>query len=701
MNELGILLVGLSVQVTVLTLAGLMMTLAAARATPATGARLTLGALAGTTLLTVLAFCPLPSWWTWEAMPSDHSLAANRELQNAQPAASQPPGAAPDSLSTGGPGLAGLLSSLRNLGRGRANTESPAGLFASWPALVALVVGIGAFVSLLRLLLGVTAIRRGWRRSKAVQEPSLLHLVEELRRTLGLRRPVNVRVWPDLGTAATVGWLRPVLLLPGDWESWTCAQRRAVMAHELAHVARGDFAAGLLARLSLALHFWHPLVRLLVRRFQLQRELAADAQAAPLAGGRAGYLRVLAELALRLDGRAQGWPAPALLSSQGTLLRRIGMLRVEKRAESKPGRGRWLAVGLCLCLTLAVSALRAGVEEKASEAAAAAQSQPVVPFDVSLVLAGADKDTAGIYAIRPAALFSRASLAPLRQSLNAQHAAFSERLHLGKSIFQIEDIDQVIGRISFQGEKNKPGKRNVVCSFNMVRMTRDIDWARLREQYHAKTREHHWKGETYVRISLPPVIQALLGPASADVYFWAVDARTLLCDTERNIKALIEAKSSGRKSAPPAFAAGWSRMNKGLLTLALDCRGERLLAWLREEDEPGATPDPKDQYLEDFCKNASHVVVGFAGADDLQGDLWACAASPARAEAMARSCRELKAALGKEFLESKIPPSDPLQVMLRRSTVQRDGSIVTVHTSLPSGFNELLAAWAREFAGSE
>src|SRR5205823_541429 len=121
---------------------------------------------------------------------------------------------------------------------------------------------------------------------------------------------------------------------------------RAVVAHELAHVARGDFAAGLLARVSLALHFWHPLVRLLARRFQLQSELAADAQAAPLAGGRAGYLRVLAELALRLDGRAQEWPAPALLSSQGTLLRSIGILRVEKRAESKPGLGRWLAVGL-------------------------------------------------------------------------------------------------------------------------------------------------------------------------------------------------------------------------------------------------------------------------------------------------------------------------------------------------------------------
>ncbi len=378
------------------------------------------------------------------------------------------------------------------------------------------------------------------------------------------------------------------------------------------------------------------------------------------------------------------------------------MIRVENRAESKPGMGRWLAVGPCLCLTLAVSALHAGVDEKASEAATDSQSQPdVAPFDVSLVLAGADKDTAGIYAIRPATLFTRASLAPLRKSLNALHAALSEGQHQGKSLFRFEDIDQLMGRISFKAETNKPGKHSVACSFNMVRMTRDIDWAKLRDQYHAKTKEHCWKGETYISVSLPPVIQALLGPANADVYFWAMDARTLVCDTEKNVKALIEAKSSGRKPASPAFAAGWNRMDKGFLTVALDCREEHLLGWMKEEDERVAVPDPKDQYIYDFCKIASHVVFGLAGEDDLQCDLWACAASPAKAEAMVRSCGELKSAFSKEFLDSKIPPTDALQVMLRSSTVHRDGSIVTVRANLASGFDELLAVWASEFARSE
>ena len=60
-----------------------------------------------------------------------------------------------------------------------------------------------------------------------------------------------------------------------------------MLAHELAHVRRTDYLAGLLARLGVALHFYHPLVYWLAARLHLQQELAADALAAatPAAAG--------------------------------------------------------------------------------------------------------------------------------------------------------------------------------------------------------------------------------------------------------------------------------------------------------------------------------------------------------------------------------------------------------------------------------
>ena len=89
--------------------------------------------------------------------------------------------------------------------------------------------------------------------------------------------------------------------------------QRAVLAHELAHVVRGDYAAGLLARLALALNGYHPMVRWMAGQLRLQQELAADAMGARLAGGRAGYLVALSRLALRQDGRSPCSPRRAFL----------------------------------------------------------------------------------------------------------------------------------------------------------------------------------------------------------------------------------------------------------------------------------------------------------------------------------------------------------------------------------------------------
>ena len=57
----------------------------------------------------------------------------------------------------------------------------------------------------------------------------------------------------------------PPLLLPPVWREWTESQRRAVLAHEIAHVRSGDFLSILVAQVGLLLHFYHPLVHWLDR----------------------------------------------------------------------------------------------------------------------------------------------------------------------------------------------------------------------------------------------------------------------------------------------------------------------------------------------------------------------------------------------------------------------------------------------------
>jgi hypothetical protein len=188
-----------------------------------------------------------------------------------------------------------------------------------------------------------------------------------------------------------------------------------------------NFAAWLLARLSVALHFWHPLVRCLAGRLQLHQELADDDTAAQLAGGRTAYLRVLAELALRSDGRASGWPAPAFLSRKGNLLRRVEMLRVMDDGRKRPtSRTDWqLTVVLVLALALASSALRSpGQEAVKRPPAAAAQTAAVVPFDLSL-LGQSDGKEDGVFGVRPAAILNLGRLEELAEPALRKAAADS------------------------------------------------------------------------------------------------------------------------------------------------------------------------------------------------------------------------------------------------------------------------------------
>ena len=132
-----------------------------------------------------------------------------------------------------------------------------------------------------------------------------------------------------------------------------------MLAHEIAHIARHDFATWVAAQLALVFHFYHPLVHWLAARLRLEQELAADAAAAQLTGGQRSYLTTLAGMALRQSDRPLAWPARTFLPTRGTFMRRIEMLRDEKLLSTKMTTG--LRAGLVAVLaaaSLAVAGLR-------------------------------------------------------------------------------------------------------------------------------------------------------------------------------------------------------------------------------------------------------------------------------------------------------------------------------------------------------
>jgi beta-lactamase regulating signal transducer with metallopeptidase domain len=105
-------------------------------------------------------------------------------------------------------------------------------------------------------------------------------LQEEIRETAkacGLRRVPRVLLSAAVPGPAMTGLLRPLLLLPADFDqAFDREERRLILLHEFTHVKRGDLLLNAIAFVLQGLHWCNPLVWFAFLRFRADRELACD-----------------------------------------------------------------------------------------------------------------------------------------------------------------------------------------------------------------------------------------------------------------------------------------------------------------------------------------------------------------------------------------------------------------------------------------
>src|SRR5262249_37577999 len=155
----------------------------------------------------------------------------------------------------------------------------------------------GMAVGLSRLLAGLAMVARYRRSSCPVDDVELADLLAVVQAELGRTRTVAIHESAAPAPPAGVGRRGPPVLRRETWRTWTPDERRAVLAHEVAHIVHHDYAAWVLAQVSLIANFYNPLVHWLVGRLRIEQELAADSCGARLAGGNATYLTTLAGMA--------------------------------------------------------------------------------------------------------------------------------------------------------------------------------------------------------------------------------------------------------------------------------------------------------------------------------------------------------------------------------------------------------------------
>ncbi|HEY0599850.1 M56 family metallopeptidase [Brevundimonas sp.] len=218
------------------------------------------------------------------------------------------------------------------------------------PSLTGIAAGvwvIGAIIVLGHFLLGVLTLRRWTRSGTPVTDPAW---TAPLARFGGRRAPrliVSSRIEGPLSWGPPPG-----VVLIGQGCLARPETAGAVLAHELAHIRRGDWLFLALSRLALALFWFNPLVWLLHATLASRTEDAADA-AALAAVDRRTYARVLVGLAADFRQSA----AIGMAADAQSLTRRITRIMTIRTASRPRPLSMALAIGALVAVATPIAAL--------------------------------------------------------------------------------------------------------------------------------------------------------------------------------------------------------------------------------------------------------------------------------------------------------------------------------------------------------
>jgi hypothetical protein len=179
----------------------------------------------------------------------------------------------------------------------------------------------------------------------------------------------------DIDSAVTFGVRRPAILVPGRLLDAPEPHQRAIVAHELHHVARRDWVWVLAEEALRIALWWHPAIWFALGEAQLAREEIVDRRTIAATGNRTEYLEALI-------AAAEPAPAGALGFGPQFYRRRQLFVRVRRLLEEETmSKARMLAVAAALAIAVpaAMHSASAAFPLTAAQPTIASQDQPPPP----------------------------------------------------------------------------------------------------------------------------------------------------------------------------------------------------------------------------------------------------------------------------------------------------------------------------------
>jgi TonB family protein len=248
----------------------------------------------------------------------------------------------------------------------------PAGDGADPLTTAALAIWIGgAAFGIGALALALARLARVTRSAQPVHTGPIRAMADGLSQRLGVSRGVTVRHSHESALAFTWGFVRPQIVLPASASEWSAARLGAVLRHELAHVARRDWAIQVAAALGRAVWWFNPLVWIACRELRRESELAADDIVLGAGVDGADYATHLVEIARDAAVAHGPWLTAPSIVHRSTLEGRIrAMLNDDLDRRPLTARTRVAASALAVAIALPIAGMATTAAPEASQTAA-------------------------------------------------------------------------------------------------------------------------------------------------------------------------------------------------------------------------------------------------------------------------------------------------------------------------------------------
>lgn len=186
--------------------------------------------------------------------------------------------------------------------------------------------GIGAAALLLYFLLVYAIQVRKVKKRGSVCDETTLHLLNECKKTLHIKRRVQMVSGND--TPMLMGMIKPKIILPGGY---SLAETKNIILHELCHLKNGDIVIIWIAMLVLCLNWFNPVIWYCFFVLRRDIEVYCDQRVLQYTENKKEYATLLLKTALRKNKFVLG--TTALQNGEKEVERRIKYMAYFKKPK--------------------------------------------------------------------------------------------------------------------------------------------------------------------------------------------------------------------------------------------------------------------------------------------------------------------------------------------------------------------------------